>query len=422
MFEVLRDAIGQVRDLLAEFEPDRFDGSGARSLVEAFGELERLGAAGKALAARQVIATGSWKQDGTHRDAADWLAATTGSTVGAARATLETSSRLASLPSTEAALRAGTLSATQVDAIADAASVDPGAELDLLERSEHEGVRGLRNECARVKAAACVDENERYERVRAARSLRSWTDADGAGRLDIRGPVDETAKVLAAIAPFEEELFQTARAEDRCERHDALAFDAIVALAEAPIGGEPTSRGVTGVVRIDHPRCVRGWTEPGEVCEIAGQGPIPVAVASRLLDDAFLKAVVVDGTDIVTVSHLGRTIPARLRTAVEELHRECDVEGCHVSGEPRDRSQPTGRGVRQDRVVQSRATLPPPSPPQAPPSIATRGSARSHEVRSFPDSRCDLLTRRGGWRLMNEAVLHVPTPPSVRSATMQGSR
>ena len=180
--------------------------------------------------------------------------------------TLETSSRLASLPSTEAALRAGTLSVTQVDAIADAASVDPGAELDLLERSEHEGVRGLRNECARVKAAACVDENERYERVRGARSLRSWTDADGAGRIDIRGPVDETAKVLAAIAPFEEELFEAARAEDRRERHDALAFDAIVALAEAPIGGERRSCGVTGVVRIDH----RRW------CAV---GPNPVRCA-----------------------------------------------------------------------------------------------------------------------------------------------
>src|SRR6478672_11454379 len=235
MFEVLHDAIRQLRWLLAEFEPDRFDGAGARSLVEAFGELERLSAAGKSLAARQVVATGAWKQGGAHRDAADWLAAATGATVGAARTTIETSSRLASLPSTEAALRAGALSTAQVDAIADAASVDPGAELDLLGRSEHDGVRGLRNECARVKAAACVDEEERYEKVRAARSLRSWTDADGAGRIDIRGPVDETAKVLAAISPFEEELFKAARAEDRCEPHDALAFDAIVALACAPI-------------------------------------------------------------------------------------------------------------------------------------------------------------------------------------------
>ena len=335
MFEVLHDAIRQLRRLLAEFEPDRFDGAGARSLVEAFGELERLSAAGKSLAARQVVATGAWKQGGAHRDAADWLAAATGATVGAARTTLETSSRLASLPSTEAALRAGALSTAQVDAIADASSVDPGAELDLLERSGHDGVRGLRSECARVKAAACVDEDARYERVRASRSLRSWTDDGGAGRIDIRGPVDATAKVLAAIAPFERELFDEARADGRPERHDALAFDALVALAEAPVGDGAGAagkvRGITGVVRIDHAALVRGHTEPREVCEIVGSGPIPVAVASRLLDDAFLKAVVVDGTDVRTVSHLGRTIPARLRTAVEEMHPECDIEGCHVS-------------------------------------------------------------------------------------------
>ena len=334
MFEVLHDAIRHLRQVVAEFEPDRFDGAGARSLVEMFGELERLSAAGKSLAARQVVATGSWKQAGAHRDAADWLAATTGATVGAARATLETSSRLASLPSTEAALRAGALSAVQVDAIADAASVDPGAELDLLERSAHDGVRGLRNECARVKAGACVDENERYERVRAARSMRSWTDGDGAGRIDIRGPVDATAKLLEAIAPYERELFEQARADGRRERHDALAFDALIALAEAPVGDEGAVKkrsAMTGVVRIDHAALVRGWTEPGEVCEIVGQGPIPVSVASRLLDDAFIKAVVVDGTDVLAVAHPGRTIPERLRTAVTEMHPECDIEGCHVT-------------------------------------------------------------------------------------------
>jgi hypothetical protein len=335
MFEVLHDAIRQLRRLLAEFEPDRVDGAGARSLVEAFGELERLSAAGKSLAARQVVATGAWQQSGAHRDAAGWLAAATGASVGAARTTLETSSRLTSLPSTEAALRAGVLSSAQVEAIADAAVVDPGAELDLLERSGHDGVRGLRDECARVKAAAWVDDDARYERIRAARSLRSWTDEGGAGRIDIRGPLDATATVLAALAPFTRALFDQARADGRRERHDALAFDALVALAEAPTsesdGAVAKGRDITGVVRIDHAALVRGHTEPGEVCEIVGSGPIPVAVASRLLDDAFLKAVVVDGTDVRTVSHLGRTIPARLRTAVEELHRECDLEGCHVS-------------------------------------------------------------------------------------------
>jgi hypothetical protein len=333
MFEALRCAVAQLRRLVAELEPDRCGGEGARTLVELFDEAERLSAAGMALATRQVVATGVWQRDGAHRDAASWLAATTGATVGAAQATVETVERLTELPATEGALRAGELSVAQVTAIADAAAVDPGAEAALLERAHHDGVRGLRNECARVKAAACVDEGARYDRILAARSLRSWTDADGTGRIDIRGPVDCTAWVMARIAPFERELFDAARADDRRECADALAFDAVVAWADtrSEAGAGPAVREVTTVVRVDHAALVRGATQPGEVCEIVGHGPVPVTVAQRMLEDSFVKAVLVDGADVHAVSHLGRTIPARLRTAVEELHPECDVEGCNVT-------------------------------------------------------------------------------------------
>lgn len=67
------------------------------------------------------------------------------------------------------------------------------------------------------------------------------------------------------------------------------------------------------------------------MCEIAGVGPIPVTVARRLSNDAFLKALITDGDDVRAVSHLGRNITARQRTTVEELYRECVVEGCHVN-------------------------------------------------------------------------------------------
>ena len=46
-----------------------------------------------------------------------------------------------------------------------------------------------------------------------------------------------------------------------------------------------------------------------------------------------VKTRISDGTDVLAVSHPGRTIPARLRTAVDEMHRECDIEGCHVTYE-----------------------------------------------------------------------------------------
>ncbi len=346
MFEALRRSVDELRQLVGDVEPDRFDGAGARTLVELFGEIERLGAAGKALATRQVVATGAWKQGGAHRDAASWLSAATGTTVGAARSTIETSERLRELPATESALRTGDLSSVQADAIAGAAAVDPLAELDLLERAQHDGVRGLRTACSRVKAAACTDEHERYDRVQEVRSLRSWTDEEGAGRIDIRGPVDLTTRVLRRLVPFERELFRRARKAGRCERSDALAFDALVAWANAPA---QVSRGarpdVSSVVRVDHAALVRGRTERGEVCEIVGGGPIPVSVAQRIVEDSFVKAVLLDGTDVAAVSHLGRTISARLRTAVEELHPECDHEGCHVSlGLEIDHNQPLEAG------------------------------------------------------------------------------
>jgi hypothetical protein len=331
VFEQLRGVVGELRGLVGEFEPDRFDGAGARTLVALFDEVERLGAAGKALATRQVVATGAWRQGGAHRDPASWLAGTTGTTVGAARSTVDTAERVAELPATEEALRTGALSLTQVGAVADAATADPTAEAELLEQAAHDGVRGLRTACARVKAAACADDDAQYDRIRATRSLRSWTDPDGTGRIDIRGPVDATATIMAALEPYERALFDQARTEGRRECSDALAFDALVALASADRTDDGDGRpAVTTVVRVDWSALVRGATAPGEVCEIVGGGPVPVAVAQRMLDDCFLKVLLVDGTDVRAVSHPGRTIPARLRSAVDERSPECDVEGCHV--------------------------------------------------------------------------------------------
>ena len=84
-------------------------------------------------------------------------------------------------------------------------------------------------------------------------------------------------------------------------------------------------------IRIDIDALKRGHTENGEICEIAGVGPIPVATATEYLGEAFLKLLVLDGTDIKTVAHMGRAIPAPLRTAVEERDRKCQVPKCDMS-------------------------------------------------------------------------------------------
>jgi hypothetical protein len=281
------------------------------------------------LCTRRVAETQVWASEGD-RSAAHWLARTTGSTVGAAVATVETARRLEELSATEDALRSGRLSAPQVEELASAAAADPTAEMQLLETAEREGIQGLREQCRRVKAAATTDELDRYEQIRRSRYLRHWSDRDGAFRLDARLTPDAGATVLAALEPHREAIFREARAAGRREGFGAYEADALVALAEAKA---PKASGKSGhraavQVRVDHAAFVRGHVQEGEVCEIPGIGPIPVATARALADDAVLSAVVTHGTDVQSIARIDRTIPAKLRTALEARDPICVVEGC----------------------------------------------------------------------------------------------
>ena len=351
MLVQVREASAHVEAIVRSLDPDVLDSALATDYVEAFAKLERLAGAGKALAARRVVATGAWNREGGHRDAASWLAQVSGTSVGHASQVLDTAARVSELPATEAALRAGELSPVQAALVSAAASADPHAERELLDRAGKDGIGGLRKRCARVKAAACEDDMAQYQRIHDARSLRSFTDDDGAGRIEIRGPVDATATIMAALGPLEEELYKLACATGAPVHSEAVAFDALVQLAEHAGASAPSAEGgcarppATVNVRVDFPALLRGHTEPGEVCEIAGVGPVPVAVVSQLLDDAILRVIVVDGTDILSVSHPGRFVGARLRTAVEELHPECAIVGCHVTEHLEiDHNQPVEAG------------------------------------------------------------------------------
>jgi hypothetical protein len=77
------------------------------------------------------------------------------------------------------------------------------------------------------------------------------------------------------------------------------------------------SRRTDLVVVVDINAWRRGYGLPGEVCHILGGGPIPVSLARELGEDAFLKAVLHDGVDILRVKHFGRYRPAELQTALD---------------------------------------------------------------------------------------------------------
>jgi hypothetical protein len=104
----------------------------------------------------------------------------------------------------------------------------------------------------------------------------------------------------------------------------------------APLAGEAASvitrpPTCTTIVRVDLTALLRGRAVPGELCEIDGQGPIPVAMARDLANDSLLSVLFHQAGDVRAISHLGRTINAKLRTALVYRDRTCVVPGCGLT-------------------------------------------------------------------------------------------
>ncbi len=322
MFDRLRNAVGDLESVSRALDPSCLDGGTAAALVEVAARGERICAAIKALGARRVEETNAWREGG-HRSAAHWVAETTGETVGAAGRTLETARALDQLPETDAAFRAGQLSEVQAAEITSAAGSDPTAEADLLASAAETSVKGLRDRCREVRAGAEADDAAWARRLHVQRRAHEWTDPDGTYRLEARLSPDAGARFSSAWKAHADRIFQDARRAGRRESRAAYAADALVALAS-----EGPCKPVQVSVVVDSSALARGHTEPGERCEIAGVGPAPVTTARALLDDAAVSVLVRDGDDITAVSRPTRTIPAKLRRALEARYPTCGVKGC----------------------------------------------------------------------------------------------
>jgi hypothetical protein len=317
-----------LRSIVGALDPSTLTGPQAVRLLDWFTAIERLAAAGRALVAARAAETNQWR-GGTDRSAADWLANRTGTTTGQARRSIETGERVKRLPKTDEALRRGTLSLDQAAAVTDGATADPDAEDELLAAAGRESVRELRNRADRVKVAALPDDQARHDAIRRSRSAREHVGDDGAWNLHLRGTKDEGARFMAHARPFIDAEFKRARKEGRREPVEAYAFDGIMRMGGvAAGGGSPAKSPVKAILRADLAAVRRGTTRPGEVCEIAGYGPVPVAVARDLLGEAFLAIVLTKGTDVLNVTHLGRAPTAFQQTALEWAQPECEVLGC----------------------------------------------------------------------------------------------
>jgi hypothetical protein len=141
------------------------------------------------------------------------------------------------------------------------------------------------------------------------------------------GTPEDGSKIMAAITSLADKAFATACQEGRREPPEAYAFDGLVGLATS---GDTHAVRTDIIVRVDHTALVRGYPVDGEVCEIAGFGPVSPQVVVDIMetDDPFLKAVVTKGKDVAGVTHLGRRPNAYQQTALDWLFPTCAAEGC----------------------------------------------------------------------------------------------
>ncbi len=336
MFDELIAAHSHLVEVASRIEVDALDGKASARLVGIGDEIRRTGDSLRTVGVGQVERTNGWKGEGA-KSISEWLSSETDCPQYEAQSVVVLANQLQHLPVTQAALRNGTLSNAQAVEVARGAIVAPNTETQLLNLAKHATVRDLRDASSRVVAAA-TDEAERHRQVHKSRYFKSWTDLDGSFNVKGRMTAANGALVMAALKPIQDQIFKVARKSGEHERPEAYAADALMTLCEKASAIHPSESGTKTSrpnavinIRVDIDALKRGRTQDGEICEIAGVGPIPVATATEYLGEAFLKLLVIDGVDIKTVAHMGRHIPAPLRTAVEERDRVCQVPTCDMT-------------------------------------------------------------------------------------------
>jgi Domain of unknown function (DUF222) len=315
-------------DLTARLDPDDLPASHAPALWCELDQLARQVAAAKLLVARRVDDSLAWKREG-FASAAEYLAAHGGTSIGSARKELDTSKALPDLPTTRGALIDGTLSTDQGVLIAEAAKVNPTAERTLVEAAGRDSFKELKDRSLRARAAGDDDPEATQRRIHRNRSVREYTDGEGAWNLHARGTAADGAKVHAAIAPVIEELFSERRSTGVLELPEARAFDALVTVAERSCGdGTPRKPRHRALVRCDLESLRRGTVEGEEVCEVAGVGPVPVSAAVEMLGEAAWKLLITRGVDVLNVTTLSRKATAAMLAALAWHSPSCTVQGC----------------------------------------------------------------------------------------------
>lgn len=381
MGQSLVELAGALHVALVSFQPELYSGEDCATLFEKLAALEMVSGPARARAAARAGECGAHRELG-FAEVSDWMARATGSTAGSAKVALDTAAALESQPEAKAALVAGKLSFAQARELVRTEAAVPGSTAGLLEVAKRESLRTLK-EKARDRRVRAMDPEELHARQHAAMHHRTWINALGnvayAGELppefgipfknvldaetdrlwmkayqeakrragqeclvnsatgwatDSADDIPGGAHILAGRPGSGTVSSGTVSATVRPElRRSVLAAQAFVRMVESG-GGTGKANRADMVIVCDLEAWRRGQAHEGEPCHIVGGGPIPVPLAKALGRDAFLKAVLHDGTEISTIAHFGRRWPAVLRTALDLggppafNGRVCAAPGC----------------------------------------------------------------------------------------------
>ena len=195
----LTELLGSVRLVAGGVDVERLDVRAAAAVVEQRAEAERILAALRVTAAARLEGAAIWRREG-FRSVAAWMAARTGGAVGPAVDALEMAGQLGRLPVVTEAFREGRLSVAQAVEIVDVAAEAPPVQDQLVEAAGKLSLKGLREQCRRVKASLIVDDDDRYRRVHRKRRIRAWVDRDDVGHLSATMTPDQLARVVGRTA------------------------------------------------------------------------------------------------------------------------------------------------------------------------------------------------------------------------------
>jgi hypothetical protein len=390
----LLDELGALRQsittLAKRFDPTVVTTAEAHVVVRECARIVASAETMKALAAARVADSDSWKRSG-HRSPAEHIANLTGASPSNARRTLSTGKRLVGQPAVAAAGLAGQLSLDQAEAVSAGVAANPDATPDLLDKAKDLSVPELNQEVARIRAAAIGPDAQRAG-IHAKRSLRRWTDRDGAAHAHIYGPCDDGARLWRIIDPLRRRLNQLRRSDQPRQSFESLDYDALLTLASIATGQDTPELSLADlfelglfpqlddIARPDRPTQSAGSTKPSEPTQ-ADAPPAPPATAPGGSTE---PAIAPDGPTEPT-DPSGRT----------ESGSPTGERGARTGWEapPRDPGHPTGSTAPSSDPGAPTGSTPPSGDPARLPGMAPASPSKRRRIKKLAGSPARIIIR-----------------------------